>query len=361
MEILSMSKSFFSKLFKRSSVRPVLNQALANRSLRMEPLEERQLLSVTTAEYSAIRTEYSDFGLSENMSNVNIIEINASNLSCTSLKAAIAEAGTTTKDDLIVIRTTEESNVITLGNQPIHVSIDSAQFGNVAIVSLGKAYLQLANQGVVMHVDSGNLFLGGMTFKGMYGIDQTLSPRQLLEVSSTANVAMKEVFFLTEQNAVETNPASALYSSAGMNDSLSSPTALNENVYYSVEVPLGGSEWGYVTGLTAEQIQADNGNELPLDGYTGYKYINNLSNISSIFKDAEKSKYTNEDNYCWAATCSNMLAYSGWGNVSSGVVDSDRDGIDEDDIYDYYTSYYNNVCYNTLHFQKNLSKIRKLV
>jgi hypothetical protein len=47
----------------------------------MESLESRELLSVTAAEFDAIRSQHADLELSANMTDYNVIEITAAQLS----------------------------------------------------------------------------------------------------------------------------------------------------------------------------------------------------------------------------------------------------------------------------------------
>ncbi len=161
-----------------------------SRHLCMEPLEERALLTVTATEYDTIRTEYADFGLSETMSDVNIIEIEAANLTLANLKAAIAKVGTTTgdvaedlKDDLIVVRTTDAVNTISYintGTDEIIIDTDSTFYGKLNIVGYGtrKLTLNAAQNSRVLTISAGladinytaNLInkvnLGNITFTG---------------------------------------------------------------------------------------------------------------------------------------------------------------------------------------------------
>ena len=126
------------------------------------------------------------------MDDVNIIEIDSANLTLASLKAAIATAGATTKDDLIVVRTTastttgegdqavtdDSGNTIRYTSQEdeIIIDIDSPQFGSVSIVSLGTdsegndlpLTLDANQKSRVMTVSGTNtkVYLGGLTVTG---------------------------------------------------------------------------------------------------------------------------------------------------------------------------------------------------
>ncbi len=134
------------------------------RRLRLEPLEERDLLAVTIAEFASIREMYPDLYLSEKMSDYNVIEITAEELSDANLRAAISEAGSTVKNDLIVARTTETQNRITLEGKNLNIYIPYKTRGDIAIVSLGEAPLTISGNHIsgVINVGSGNVALGGL-------------------------------------------------------------------------------------------------------------------------------------------------------------------------------------------------------
>ena len=89
----------------------------SKRSLRMETLEERALLSaapLSTSEYANLRAEYAEFNLPANMNNLNVITLDlAQGDGLSQLKSAISTAGTTTKSDLIVVRTSNTANTLT--------------------------------------------------------------------------------------------------------------------------------------------------------------------------------------------------------------------------------------------------------
>lgn len=117
--------------------------AARSRKLRFEPLENREMLSVTATDFNAIRSQYPDLNLSEEMSDYNIIDITADQLSDAAIRAAIAEAGTTEQNDLIVLRTTETENSITLSGTQLLLDIDATEFGSVTIVSFGDAEMTI--------------------------------------------------------------------------------------------------------------------------------------------------------------------------------------------------------------------------
>jgi len=159
--------NFFSRFTRTGeSVRGFRNPRHKSRKLHYEPLEERQLLAVTSAEFDAIRAQYADLNLAENMEAYNIIEISSDELSSLSLRDAIAQAGTTTENDLIVVRTTTENNTVTLSGEQLEININAEEFGSVAIVSLGETKLTIdANkESRVLDITEGaDVALAGLT------------------------------------------------------------------------------------------------------------------------------------------------------------------------------------------------------
>ena len=130
-----------------------------HRVLRTEFLEERTLLSavpLTDAEYLDLAAQYSALNLPETREAQNVITLDLSEGDgLSSLKSAIAEAGTTAKSDLIVVRTgasvtTGEGDALvtdhsantltyTSASDEITINIDSRACGSITIVSLGTA------------------------------------------------------------------------------------------------------------------------------------------------------------------------------------------------------------------------------
>ena len=124
------------------------NKGAQKRHLQLEALEERALLAVTVTEFDQIR-EIFDLNLSANMSDYNIIEITANELSDKSLREAIQEAiydtARTTQDDLIVVRmdslqTDAETDAAALhddvANDPLRIDINVTAYGGIWIVAL---------------------------------------------------------------------------------------------------------------------------------------------------------------------------------------------------------------------------------
>jgi len=120
--------------------------------------------TITEAEFLAIKSMYADLNLT-NYGDYNIIEITAAQLSDANLRNAISVAASTTKNDLIVARTTTTQNTIMLGGTELAINIDSATYGSVTIVSLGAENLTIdANEeSRVFNLTSSDVALAGLT------------------------------------------------------------------------------------------------------------------------------------------------------------------------------------------------------
>ena len=126
------------------------------------------------SEYATIRNTYPDFALPSDMSQVNIIEITADQLSVANLKSAINAAAGTTLPDLVVVRTTDTQNTITYASLADSVSINiPATQGAISIVGFGSRPLTIdaAQKCSVIGVGMSSsttttVNLGGMTLTG---------------------------------------------------------------------------------------------------------------------------------------------------------------------------------------------------
>ena len=152
------------------------NKRKRGRVCRIEQLEEREMLSVSMGDFDAIKSQYEDLNLG-NFADYNIIEVGGAGnqaggannnfaFSDTGIRAAIARAGQTTQNDIIVVRTTATQNKITLGGTELAININAAQYGSVTIVSLGANNLTIdADQrSRVFNIDENStVALGGLT------------------------------------------------------------------------------------------------------------------------------------------------------------------------------------------------------
>ncbi|MGL6226408.1 MAG: fibronectin type III domain-containing protein [Thermoguttaceae bacterium] len=163
--------SWLNRLFNVSSPKsPTITQRIRKRSLALEPLESRELLAVSVAEFNAIKTANPELNLSGNMSDYNIIEVNLAQLSADSLQRAINEAGKTVKDDLIVLRTNSEHNSLLL-RQSLSVDIDPDQFGSLTLVA--SSFVEesipltlIKDSGTALSILSGDVAIAGFVFSG---------------------------------------------------------------------------------------------------------------------------------------------------------------------------------------------------
>ena len=180
--------------------------AARSRRLLFESLENRELLSVSPTEFNDIRAQYADLNLSANMADYNVIEITAAQLSDTALRNAIDTAAATTKDDLIVVRTTATQNKITLGGSELALNINASLYGSVTIVSLGTAdsfTIDANGASRVFKIDGGTeVALAGVTITGGVtdddggGIinDGTLAVTNCMIVGNTAAISGGGIF-----------------------------------------------------------------------------------------------------------------------------------------------------------------------
>ncbi len=111
------------------------------------PITVTDPTQLSAAEYAAIRSQYADLGLSANMADYNVSVVTADQLSEAALRNAVNAAAITTANDLIVLRTTNTQNTITLGGTELLVNAYAPTRGSVTIVSFGAEPLSIdANQ-----------------------------------------------------------------------------------------------------------------------------------------------------------------------------------------------------------------------
>ena len=127
-----------------------IQQNRNRRTLRLESLERRDLLSavpLSASEYAALTAQYSSLSLPETMDDLNVITLDLSEGDdINSLKSAIAEAGQTTASDLIVIRTTDTANTLTVPatvTSSFDINIDVTQYGTFTVIAIGDIPLQI--------------------------------------------------------------------------------------------------------------------------------------------------------------------------------------------------------------------------
>ena len=125
--------------------------------------------ALTPEEFDVLRTQYAELNLAENVTNYNVIEIPAEQLSAEALQAALKTAAQTLEDDLIVIRTDSNNGTLLLNGNPITIDIDPERFGSVTIVTASNTPLIVDTQELsrAFCIDSGDVAMGGMKIYGM--------------------------------------------------------------------------------------------------------------------------------------------------------------------------------------------------
>ncbi|MCL2305111.1 MAG: fibronectin type III domain-containing protein [Planctomycetaceae bacterium] len=160
----------FQKFFGNNRENSNRSNAPRSRKLQLEPLESREMLSISAVEFAAIRSANPGLNLSANMGDYNVIEITAAQLSAQALQAAVDAAAETVQDDLIVVRTDAKNHTLTLQGSPITIDVNSEWLGSVAIVSLSSSNTPLIVDTLGMsrafRINNGDVALGGMEIVG---------------------------------------------------------------------------------------------------------------------------------------------------------------------------------------------------
>ncbi|MCL2648809.1 MAG: fibronectin type III domain-containing protein [Phycisphaerales bacterium] len=144
----------------------------------LETLESRTMLSVSTADFAAIQSQYPDLGLT-NFADYTIYEVGGTEagagqklfaFNAAGLWSAIDAAKTSapSTNTLIVVRTgtATAQNTITLSGTELDVDIDTQQYGSVTIVSLGAMPLTIdavERSGIFSITSESTVALGGLT------------------------------------------------------------------------------------------------------------------------------------------------------------------------------------------------------
>ena len=108
---------------------------------------------------------------------------------------------------------------------------------------------------------------------------------------------------------------------------------------YSAEFMIPGTtKYVFLAGLTADNIEETQ--QRIINSYSGIDYMLSLEDLSFI--DTEKTKRDqNDDSLCWAASCANILSYTGWGakagfETEDDIMDAFVEGFsDEGSIVQY--------------------------
>lgn len=122
--------------------------------------------TLTDEEFEQLRAQYPGLALTNRKEDYNVLEIAAMDISGESLRAKLEEAANSTDNDLIVLRTSVETqNLIKLGGSELLIDIDFAAFGSVTIVVLGSVPVTInaEQQSRLFHVvGTSELGLGGL-------------------------------------------------------------------------------------------------------------------------------------------------------------------------------------------------------
>ncbi len=288
---------------------------MKERMLTMEPLEERQLLAVSLAEFRAIASAYPEFTMGTYMTT-NIIEITAHNLSASSFNSALNSAMATSGNDLIYIRTANPNFMIDFGDVVTTIDYDPVTYGSITIVSDGNTPLQLVSDtSSVLKISSGIVQLGNLELIGLEKDGATVKS-SILEIGSSAKVVQSDVTLTTttywDQTLQDGSDARITY----------------KNGIWSVDFQMAPQSTvrSYITGLeTRDQVDAILANRVT---------TNEGSYVDDNYYDAELTgTYNLDDNLSWAATAADMLSYTGWG-IKSGKT--------EDEVFSYFNSNWSN-------------------
>ncbi len=246
------------------------------RNLRFESLETRELLSVAPSDYAIIRESYPTLNLPETFEEINIIEINAQDFANETLQQAFARASETNADDLIVLRSEVTGSVFDVGSTSVVVDVDSNAFGSISLVSYGGSGVSSIVSSSVdgaFNVVQGDFQLGGLLVVelGVEAIE-----------SSAVGLQTDQVAFICQTRG-----------------------SSSENAAWSVDYEREGGERVFLTGL--DQTQA-----LALATTSTEQWF-----ITNNYYDADKTRaLDNDEHICWAAAASNILWYTGWGQIT---------------------------------------------
>ena len=327
--------------FGKSLSRARSKGAPESRALRLEWLESRELLSVSAAEFAALSQAYPKLDLPESAANLNVVEIQADELSLESIARAVELAASTPQDDLIVLRTSDANYQLDLGNATISIDVDSVNFGSITVASLGPRALQIATTSVegAIDVERGDLALAGLTLVGFSVQGST----ELVSLDDGASLTIDSVVYLTRSGAsdagyavdpdgeipVALNGLETPFTIIGSNVYRASQGDLSlgdgafEDESWSIDFQVADSERAFLAGLSTEDA---------------VKILNGTATFQTPdYYDADKKITENDgdDEMCWAATSSNMLYYTGWAPKTSFADEQAVFNVFIENYYDY--------------------------
>ena len=300
------------------------SQTQYKRSLHLEALEERALLSVSPAgDYQDLAAAYSNFQIAEDANFIDVTDLTVENL-----QAAIDQAAQTAEDDVVVVHTTAADNTIQLNGSALVIDIDSDLYGSLTVVGYGDSMLTLFNtQENIALVYSGEVNFGSISFQVLEPAGQSFQTDNLVVVSEGAKVAYdRSMSVIEERTIVTTDPIIADVPVVSNNEVMQAPSEVEHT--YKGKFKLDGNKWAYVAGLSLSDF-----NQLQTWTFNG--------DISGNFIDAEKDHGNDDDDLmCWAGAAANVLWYTGWAKKDEN---GDTPFANEDAVFQHFVDNFTNV------------------
>ena len=248
----------------------------------LETLEVRTLLSVSPTEFAAIKEMYPALNLGD-YGDYNIIEVGGAtsdgessfDFSEAGLRGAITQAGITTENDLIVVRTSTDLNTILLSGSELVINFDADTYGSVTIVSLGDD----GSEPVPLTIDAqqNSRVLGITNYSSIVSLaGLTITNGSDSSGGGIASYAVS----LTITNSTITGNAATSYTGGGMYLGSGSVTVTNSTITGNTAKQYGGGIYGNACSLTVENSTIS-GNTADNDGGGIYQYNGSLTVTNS--------------------------------------------------------------------------------
>jgi predicted outer membrane repeat protein len=262
---MSILKKFFGKVSRQHSQRS--SRPLTSRKLRMECLENRELLSVTLgsiSDFDELRSHYSDLNLSANQTDYGIIEIQGSDFTEQGLRTAITLAGTTNKEDIIVFRTTSSQNTLNLAAQ-VDISTATAALGTnmkgIIFVGLGSENLTInANNNRAFKISSVDVAFAGVKIENGRIATASTSATTLTSLTATTTAGNGGAIYAQNSNikiidsTFSSNKSAGNYGSGGAIFSWGGSLTLIDSVFTANQTIATSASYGgavYIVGANA--------------------------------------------------------------------------------------------------------------
>jgi predicted outer membrane repeat protein len=294
------------------------------RSLRIETLEAREMLSVSVADFTAIKSQYADLELG-NYADYNIIEITTANLTATSFDNAITQAGVSVKPDLIVARTTATQNTISSAWGP-NIDIPVATKGSITIVGFGVRNLTITG-GASLSISDGNggsdVRLAGITVTGADYAVRTTGWNNVVLTNCTANAnystwalgTVTNTGDMTISNSTISNNGSSAAASAGGIHNTGNLIVRNTTISENVATGNGGGIYSGA-GSTLQVLSSTIKNNTAFDG--GGLYDAGTSRIA--YSTIDSNNATNGGGGVF-------VAGTGWVLLENTTVSGNKSGL----------------------------------